>query len=210
MDKGRLSSLILIFFFLFFSYYSSGQNADSNTAVLTPTKDASIKFSNKNSSYADKNYGDKQEMSLYSSNFGGDITKEQILIDFGELPVHSRLVTSAKLHLFFPKLAAVDHGENAFKIYNCSNEWDESKVTWNNQPAISNSALYIETGSIAGQADYEIDVTNLIKSSNSDYVCFFFMLISSAGYGKYSVVNIASSENYIKNNRPRLMIKYEQ
>jgi hypothetical protein len=210
MDKGRFSSLILIVLILSFFNYSTGQNANNNTVVLIPAKDASVKFSNKNSSYADKNYGDKQEMSLYSSNFGGDITKEQILIDFGELPVSSRFITSAKLQLSFPRLAAVNHGENEFKIYNCIKEWNESKVTWNNKPAISNSALYIETGSTVGQADYKIDVTNLLKSNSSNHVGFYLMLVGSAAYGKYSVVNIASREYKNKDKRPQLIIKYEQ
>lgn len=100
-------------------------------------------------------------------------------------------------------------GENAFSIYRIIQEWNENTVTWNNQPATTDSNKVIVPKSTAIDQSYiNIDVTQLVQDIIDDPAQGHGFMIKLEDEVPYKLVVLASSDCTEAGKRPKLVIYY--
>lgn len=140
--------------------------ACDNCDTLSATNDAVLgKF------YPDKNYGDIEEIHLYTWTYGSTLAINRVAITFDleKLPANA-VIDSAFLSLYFNypsqylQLTPNGHeGKNSFVIQNFTSAWDESSITWNTQPAVSDAEVIVPNFENLKQGYVDINVTDLFK-----------------------------------------------
>ena len=160
----------------------------------------------------DQNSGISVHFTVFSWTNGGSFNTARALIEFdlSAIPVQTK-IKSAKLSLYWVSYQNLTEqtGENAFSIYKITQAWNESLVTWNNQPLTSNSnAVRVQKSISINQSYTEIDVTALVQDMidrpNENHG---FMLKLDEEF-PYKLVILASSDYSVSSKRPKLVIEY--
>lgn len=165
--------------------YIKGNTFQTTQAVTTPAADAYVR----NGTYAAKNYGTTSNMAVKG-------TKATNYARSAFLRFNIPLATgTAVLRLY---------GRNAegtapvtITAYGTSDDWSETGITWNNQPATGGA---INSVGISSSGWYEIDVTDYIKSQ-SDGVASFVLKNPT---NQDDMVDLSSREGA---NPPQLLIE---
>ena len=148
--------------------------------------------------YADTSYGADTQLELRNSD-ALDFTRHVFLrFDLGS--VLASRVTSATLRLYANELAAPT-GVPLTVAGVASDAWDESTLTWNNQPATGAAAATVSPTNIGW---VEWDVTTLVNSELAGDRRLSLRLSENAGLNIKVVFN--SSEN--TGNTPALVVTY--
>jgi len=149
--------------------FSAGVNimvGNQFTVVLQPGsatgKDA---FVDDYSTFSDLNFGSSVNLLAWAWTAGGIpyVTRSFLEFNLSAIPPNS-IILSAQLSLYGEGQHSTLSGSNEGLIERVIAPWDESTVTWNNQPpsTTQNSVLLPASTSVA--QDYtDIDVTNLIN-----------------------------------------------
>ena len=134
-------------------------------------------------------------------------------------------ILSAKLSLFgvssslslpqgnsyYPGSPYNSFGTNECWIKQVTGSWSESNITWNNQPAVTetNRVAIPASTSQWGYGVQDIDVTNMVKDmvTNATNNGFCIMLQNEVYYRS---VTFASSDNADAAKRPKLVITYRE
>lgn len=200
--------LILVFFLLFFCGISEG--GDLKTLILQPGPqngcDAYI-----NSYYPDE-IGTEKGLLVTAWTLGGDayVGKSLLRFDLSMLSSTDSIV-SAKLSLFFdPAGAWPQHeGDNAAHIRRVTEHWDQYSVTWNNQPAVSESDKIYLSPSVLPQQDYsDIDVTSWARLWQKSSDLNNGVMVSLDTQVPYACLVFAPCDRNIATVRPKLVITY--
>lgn len=196
--------------------YQSSSNSDTCTVVLKNVFDAHIGFSESSPVNANTNAGDAAELPAFSWTVLGSQVYGRFLINFPlDTIVSGSQILSAKLYLFgypenYPSFAIPqgNSGDNVLLVQRIIEPWDESTVTWNNQPATT-SVDQIELPASTSVWNYNIleaDITTLINQ------CYtgnnFGLLFKLKTEQNYRSIGFLSSEYSVSSMRPMLLVTY--
>ena len=138
-------------------------------------KDAYVEMVNGLPAYASNNYGSSSQLLAMAWTFngiGGTTGFLRTFIDFTDLQSipQGTTVTYAYLSLYgVPTSGANDlgsYGSNACYVQRVTSAWDESTVTWNNQPATTTTNQVTLPGSNGVQWNYhviDLNITSLLQ-----------------------------------------------
>ena len=112
---------------------------------------------------------------------------------------------------YYPGSPYNSWGTNECWLKQVSGSWSESVITWNNQPAVTetNRVAIPASTSQWGYDVQDIDVTNMVKDmvNNATNNGFCIMLQNEVYYRS---VSFASSDNTNAAKRPKLVITYQE
>jgi len=165
-----------------------------------------------------KNYGEYEEMYLYNWTHGGTPVTNRIAIDFNlsEIPPNST-IDSAFLDLFFhydsEYIAGLNvdgnSGNNNFLVQRIIEDWNETNVTWNNQPATtSTNEVMVPDANIANHDYKRINISELVKDYNNNASESFGFLLKHEIETYYKVLFFASGDHSDSDIHPRLVVYY--
>ncbi len=193
--------------------FSAVQVVAQTTITLQPSslegKDASV-WSNG----PDNNYENDPSNSAYTWTNNGalGIKRSFMEFDFSSIP-SDVVVTSARLSLYYNPTApneafGVHNGTNDLFIKRVISSWDESTLTWANQPSTSDANQVTLPPSTSETQDYlDIDVTDLVVDMNNEgNYGFLIRMVDEINY--YKNVLLASSDHLDSSIHPKLEITY--
>ena len=163
------------------------------------------------------NYGNHIDFPAMSWTNRGTPVDARGLIDFdlSNIP-NGATINSASLSLYSYNSPAngansTQDGSNRSVLTRITNSWDESTVTWNNQPKTTTQNQVFLPASTNSIQDYlNIDVTNLVQdmiiNSNSSYG-FLLKLVTEQYYRK---MIFASSDNADSTMHPKLEVTFTE
>lgn len=99
-------------------------------------------------------------------------------------------------------------GNNAFEVYRIDDWWQESLVTWQNQPYYDSTLLVRGAASVSDSQDYFLDITPLVHQS-IDLGGEGF-LIKLKEETAFKGLSFASREHQHTTLRPRLLIQHQK
>lgn len=164
-----------------------------------------------------KNYGSLTAILAHEWTWDGYVGSRKALIgfDLSQLPSCMVLI-SAKLSLFaFPKSPDGGHstlsGANNCYLERIISPWEEGKVTWENQPNVSDKNRVMLNSSVSDNQDYVgINVTNLVKDMLNDPKNSHGFRLSMVDNDYYRRLVFASSDHPNPAKHPRLVIIYRK
>lgn len=140
-----------------------------------------------------------------------DTIRSFLAFDLSEIP-HTATILEAKLTLYFfandgftPQL-----GENELRIEMVSEDWDETKISWVNQPSVRTDFSIFLDKSLTQDQDYTgIDIRSMVQEMvyfpDSNYG-FRFALLNEQ---PYNGLTFASSDHENASIKPKLFIRYQ-
>ncbi|MCP4180212.1 MAG: DNRLRE domain-containing protein [bacterium] len=159
---------------------------------------------------ADDVFFNSDYLAAMSWTNAGNFNTSRVLIefDFSDIPAETQ-IDSASLSLFWVSSDNLtgQTGENAFSIYKITESWQESSVTWNNQPTTSNvDIINIPKSKSEEQSYLNIDVTGLVQDMiNNPSDNHGFMLKLDEEF-PYKLVIFGSSNYSDASKRPKLVV----
>ena len=163
----------------------------------------------------DNTYPDLEDIHLYAWTHSGELNVNRVFIDFDYNLPSSITVDSAYLQLywnysslFMEGLGLDGHTEDiSFYIEKVTEEWNESTITWNSQPATDvDSRILIPDPNNRNQ-DFLINVTAIFGTAfeNDDFHGFMLKYESES---PYKATFLASSDHPDEAIRPKLILFY--
>lgn len=158
------------------------------------------------------NYGNATHLTAFSWTSGGSFNTSRAFLKFDLSDIAPQTkISSAELSLFYSSYGNLSEqsGNNAFTIYRVIEAWDETSITWANQPAYSNdNSISIGKSTSPQQSYTDIDITSVIQdmidnpSSNHG-----FMIMLDEEF-PYCLLILASSNHSDAKKRPKLVIEF--
>lgn len=191
--------------------------SNSNCLILQPSpesgKDALLHGL---SSEINKNFGTNPQFIANAWTFGGEEAKIRSIIDFeiSKLPKNIE-IENAFLSLYSwasntgMGVHSTESGSNECWIERVISDWNESLVTWNNQPTTTTNNRISIDKSNDGNQSYILDVTNLVKDYYNDQSHSFGLMIKLKSEISKRRMNFASSDHENANLRPKLLVTYK-
>jgi len=168
-------------------------------------------------SEVDKNYGNNGQLVSDSWTFGGDpgIVRSIFEFDLKQVPENA-IITSAKLSLFAwdsPEYSLGLHwfsdGSNASWLERVTSNWNESTVTWNNQPSTTTTNSVTLPESTSQTQNYlDINVIQLVQDMINDPSSSFGFMLKLQTEDGYRRMNFCSSDHVNNAYHPKLVITY--
>lgn len=167
------------------------------------------------SGYCDTtNFGNKPYFRAASWTYFGEKAIHRSYIQFNIQAIPSKsIIDSAFLYLYSDtSTGQFQSGENDLYIKPVLEFWNESKLTWYNQPEVLDDTskykfVYVPKSKSESQ-DYKIEITSLLKYWIEDQNKNYGMQISLADENLYSRAFFASSDNSKVVLRPKLEVYY--
>lgn len=178
-------------------------------------KDAEL-FSCGPCGYATRNFGNKPDLNAVAWTNNGNKSNIRSLIQFdlSAIPVGA-VITDAKLSLYYNS----DNQEgshfstffykNTTVINRVTSNWDESTVTWNNQPSVTTQNQVTLAASTSSTQSYpNINVTALVRDMVSNPSQSFGFRLKMKAEDQFRKLLFASSDHPNAALRPKLVITY--
>jgi len=153
--------------------------------TINPIEDAYI-----NAQYPDTNYGSASSLVLGYWNY-----RKNIYLKF-TIPSHF----SSTLELYEYDYNYTD-SSLSFKIQQCSNNWNETSITWNNTPSPFGSTLSVSWSTVSGW--HQVDITSLISTLPSGSTVSLVLISPTSGPTDDLLFYSREAENY----HPRLILE---
>jgi hypothetical protein len=164
-------------------------------------------------SVANTNYGTTNDLASWAWTNGGNNTVARGLFQFdlSQIPANATINT-ASLSLYCNTTSAITQlhsGTNESYLQKITSSWDESTVTWNNQPTTAaTNQVSLNTSTSNTQNYLNIDVKQLvIEMKNNPTTSFGLMLMLKSEVNFRSLI-FASSDHLDSTKRPVLVINY--
>lgn len=170
-------------------------------------------FVQSNLRFQNKNFGSQSSLEswTWTDNVNGSPSyNSRILINFPELNLMTNdQIDSIKLTLYsaenFPYANGGQYGPNANYVFCVTQDWDQSTVTWNTQPAYDDSScIFIPTND-----DYDSIVVNLTPLISKEMNLGYGFIFMQQNKFPYSSSVFCSSNDNIVSKRPKLTIYYK-
>lgn len=165
-------------------------------------------------SYANLNFGTADHIEAAAWTYSGEQGKLRSVFSFTELssiPTNATII-SATLSLYAMDQAPWQHsslsGSNDGWIERVTSTWDESTVTWNNQPTTTTlNRLPLAQSTSATQDYLNINMTNLVQDI-IDAPSNYGFLVKLNTESAYKRLGFCSSDHTNVNLRPKLVVTY--
>jgi len=162
--------------------------------------------------YDNTNFGNKKDFNAITWTNSGSVSKVRSLIkfDLSAVPANA-FISSAYLSLYFnPTSIEGNHsGSNGAFMQRITASWDESTVTWNNQPpSTTANRIILPNAATATQNYLNIDVTYHIQDMAVNPGSNFGFMLLLQNESVYRKMVLASSDNPDATLRPKLVITY--
>lgn len=188
------------------------------TIVLQPGpadgKDAEI-FSCVSCGYAGHNYGTKRDLNAiaWTKNGNNSNVRSLIQFDLSGIPANA-FINSATLSLYFNptseegKHYCFPHSNSSY-LERITSNWNETTVTWNNQPTTTSQNRVSLGGTTSSTQSFtNINVKQLIIDSRNNPATSFGFMLRLQQEHKFKKLIFASSDNTTEAIRPKLTITY--
>ncbi|MEI2758526.1 MAG: DNRLRE domain-containing protein [Bacteroidia bacterium] len=188
------------------------------TIVLQPGpadgKDAEI-FSCVSCGYAGNNYGTKRDLNAiaWTKNGNNSNVRSLIQFDLSGIPANA-FINSATLSLYFNptseegKHYCFPHSNSSY-LERITSNWNETTVTWNNQPTTTSQNRVSLGGTTSSTQSFtNINVKQLIIDSRNNPATSFGFMLRLQQEHKFKKLIFASSDNTTEAIRPKLTITY--
>jgi len=196
---------------------ATGSGSTAQTKTLQPDattgKDACI-----NSYYPSTNFGSNEDFDATAWTSGGVfyIARGLLQFDLSSIPTGAT-VSSATLSLYNDPTAVQTGGQhstlsgsNTAYISKVNAAWDQSTVTWSNQPTTSTANQATIPMSTSNNEDYtNLDVTALVADMVKNPSSNYGMMISLVTEVQYRSLVFASSNHSNAAKRPKLVVNYK-
>jgi len=211
MNFSRSACARLLFIICFLAFQGSRIEAQTQTLVLQPGPSAGIDALIRTDS-ANINFGSSADFPANTWTAQGNFFIERSLIffDLTSIPANSTII-SAELSLSTNLTSGnyqLDAGQNTSYLLRVLNPWNESTVTWNNQPAFSMANPVILPQSTSNTQHYYVDVTahvaDMVLNPSTNYGWMFKLQTEAL----YRCLDFASSDNDTASWRPKLTVVY--
>lgn len=178
-------------------------------------KDAEV-FSCVPCGYNTRNFGNIGDLNAVAWTKNGNTSKIRSFIQFNLSSIpQGAVVTSARLSLYYTPNSdeGTHYSSLLYKNTSCLQRvtapWDESTITWNNQPSTTTSGQVTITASTSGTQNYpNIDVKTLVQYFVNNPSQNYGMMLRLATEKPYRKLVLASSDNQNPALRPKLVITY--
>lgn len=169
-------------------------------------------------SEANSNYGSSAQLPASAWTFGGapGVVRSVLDFDLSSIP-DGATINSAYLSLYAwdSNGGLGQHstlsGSNDCWLRRIISPWDESTVTWNNQPATTTTNQVTLAESTIPSQDYlNIDATDMVRDMINNPSTSFGFLIRLQDESYYRQLNFASSDHMDKALHPKLVVSYSQ
>jgi hypothetical protein len=224
---------LLFVLFLFFGITSCKK--DSNPTITTQTltlqpgpadgQDAYVYQVANNPSAADQNQNVFKELDITQWTYGGAEGTTRVYLKFTDLskiPAGS-IIASAKLTLYglpssiqpqgnsyYPGSPYNSSGDNRILVQRALSNWDQTSVTWNNQPHTTTESQVLLPES-TNQWNYnvtDLDVTALVRNMIAEPNQNFGFGLRLQYENIYKSMLFGSSETTDPTKRPKLVVEY--
>jgi len=211
--KRNIHSILLIILVFLTVQCGSDDGPKMDVLILQPDgqggKDAIIRSNN-----PDQNYGDVHELTSNVTTSQGPPLIQRALFEFdlSEIPDGSEILM-AYLSLWYAEgsdsVHSVATGPNTAFLQRITTSWNETTVTWSNQPSSVITNRVVINSSSEPEEDYpEIDATLLVQDMiNNRENSFGFLLLLETEEGIRGLY-FASSDHPDPELRPRLHVRY--
>lgn len=209
---------------------SSDLAADSSLKIMvlqpgTTGQDAYVVYIDGDVASGDGNYNSVPELAMVSWTINGVPVTERSFIKFtglSALPATARIrsailsLSGTSSSIAVPQGNSVYPGspyvfsypDNSCYVQQVTSNWDESKITWNNQPnVITNDQVLIPSSTTQWEHAATADVTALVKRMVAKQKNYGLRIVQSTE-SYYRSMQFASSENADSTKRPTLTLKY--
>ena len=166
---------------------------------------------------ANQNYGNAAFIASFQIpgyHFGVNTNRGLMAFDLSSIPIGSTII-SAKLNLhaytdFTVAVLQNGHcGNNQSKLSRITSNWDESTVTWNTQPTVSNVNEILLSQSNATNQDYlNMNVSNLVQDMVNNPTTSFGFRLALVDEVVTSSLAFCSKEFANPAKRPTLFVEY--
>ncbi|MGE0076399.1 MAG: DNRLRE domain-containing protein [Bacteroidales bacterium] len=162
----------------------------------------------------DNNYGTHPDFAAmaWTNNFAPTNVRGLIQFDFSSVPANA-IIQSVTLTLYgYNSASNGTHstlsGSNESVLQRITESWDESTVTWNNQPATTTVNQVVLPTSTSDTQNYTIDITESAKYmiENPSYNFGYMLKLVTESY--YRSMLFASSDCSYNDLHPKLVINY--
>jgi hypothetical protein len=165
---------------------------------------------------ASQNYGTIAEMNALAWTVSGSpvTTRGIIQFDLTTIPSGS-VINSATLYLYHNPTSSnanAQHqsssGSNEGVVKRIITSWDESTVTWNTQPNVTDVNQVTIPQSSSPTQDYTLDVTALVQDMVNNPATSYGFQIRLVTESYYRSLIFASSDHTDPTNHPKLVVNY--
>jgi hypothetical protein len=162
------------------------------------------------------NYGANPEFEAYNWTISSTpfINRSFIRFDFSSLPANATIL-QAKLTLYNNPTTPDGEGahsslsgSNAGWLQRVTSPWNESTITWNNQPSTTTANQVAVPQSTSEHQDYDLDITTLAQAMAANQSTNYGFMLRSQTEVNYRALIFASSDYSDSTKRPKLSIIY--
>lgn len=185
--------------------YLTGQLSTS----ISITEDAAVYYRYSTSAMYN-NYGTNVNLHVLTGTAGSNATnwRSYLKVDLSSLSQNS-VVTKALLNLEALSTRQ-NSGSNAVILHQTSPSWDESTITWDNQPAGYEIGVYDPVIAAGGTGPKEADITHWVHralAAGEDELSIMIKLVTEIP-GQVRKMSFASSDHATASYRPTVEVTY--
>ena len=186
----------------------TGSALAQQTVIYNCTKHASI-----HSHEADIVHNNDPDLLAAAWTFNGNFGAIRSLFSFEICPPASSFTLyKAEIKLYHNATSVytghTTNGLNGAVLYRIQDNWDDSTVTWNNQPSVDSTMLVSLQPAQSGNQNYSINVTAIVDSMmrTGNQEMGFYLQLSDEQY--YRSLVFCSNDHLYPNLRPQLVLSY--
>lgn len=154
------------------------------------------------------------QASAWTNKLQATITRTYMKFDLSTIPQGAK-IESAKLFLFSPSDSISEHahstlsGTNEFYVRRVIEKWNPQTITWQNQPVYTFDNEVLLASSLTHYQDYEIDITNIVRSiiETGEVNNGFLIMLKEESF--YRRICFSGSSNHDNMQQPYLQILYK-
>jgi len=209
--------LTTIYFLLLFAFSLHFALDAQTTITLQPDaaagKDALLHGL---SSQVNTNFDDNAQLAANAWTFGGTpgVVRSVFAFDLSTIP-NGAVVESAFLSLYAYDVDngfgrhSTRSGSNSCLLQRVTSPWDESTVTWTNQPtSTTENEVVLQMSTSTDQNYLDINVANLVKDMIDNPSTSHGFLLKLQQESFYRLLNFASSDHINSALRPKLVVTF--
>lgn len=161
----------------------------------------------------DRNMGDNENIHLYAWTQNGELNVNRVAIDFdlSSIPADAQ-IDSAFISFYYNNTSiygAGHSGDNSFVIERITSAWEESTITWNNQPSTTSVDQVSVPASVSATQDFtDINISDLVADILNDQANSYGFLLKFQNEDPYKILLFASSDHPDATIRPKLDVYY--